>query len=130
MANERRLIDADALDNELEALKVRFKALGRDNVVDDYNFVQTVLLTAPTVDAEPVVYGRWVSMGAYQGHKCGVCNDYYTDDAVNLFYCPRCGAKMVEIEKLDYRRKDMPIGAPWKKTVCEHGRSEDDGKTD
>ena len=94
------------------------------------NVIKNTLDSTDTVDAEPVVYGRWVSMGAYQGHKCGVCNDYYTDDAVNLFYCPRCGAKMVEIEKLDYRRKDMPIGAPWKKTVCEHGRSEDDGKTD
>ena len=55
MADEKRLIDANALDNKLETLKIRFKALGRDNVVDDYNFVQTVLLTAPTVDAVEVV---------------------------------------------------------------------------
>ena len=55
MANKKRLIDANALDEKLETLKVRFKALGRDAVVDDYNFVQTVLLTAPTIDAVEVV---------------------------------------------------------------------------
>ena len=55
MANEKRLIDANALDEKLETLKVRFKALGRDAVVDDYNFVQTVLLTEPTIDAVEVV---------------------------------------------------------------------------
>jgi hypothetical protein len=55
MANEQRLIDANALDEKLEILKVRFKAQGRNSVVEDYNFVQTVLMTAPTVDAVEVV---------------------------------------------------------------------------
>lgn len=52
---EKRLIDANALDEKLEILKVRFKAQGRKAVAEDYNFVQTVLLTAPTVDAVEVV---------------------------------------------------------------------------
>ena len=52
---EKRLIDANALDEKLEILKVRFKALGRNTVAEDYNFVQTVLLTAPTVYAVEVV---------------------------------------------------------------------------
>lgn len=60
-----RLIDADALDARLETLKVRFKAQGRDSVADDYNFVQTVLQTAPTVDAVEVV-------------RCGKCL-YYSE---------------------------------------------------
>lgn len=70
----------------------------------------------------PVVYGRWVSNGVYAGHRCNVCNDYYTDDATNLFYCPRCGAKMTEIEKIEYRRNGVPIGEPHKVTICKHGR--------
>lgn len=77
-----RLIDADALDNELEALKVRFKALGRDNVVDDYNFVQTVLLTAPTVDAAPV-----------NNNPCGFCGKFNFGDAKAEVY--RHGANIV-----------------------------------
>lgn len=55
MENEKRLIDANALDKKLETLKIRFKAQGRDTVAEDYNFVQTVLLTAPVVDAVEVV---------------------------------------------------------------------------
>lgn len=87
--------------------------------------IKNTLDSTPTIEATPVVHGRWVSMGAYSGHKCGVCNDYFTDDAINLFYCPRCSAKMTEIEKLDYRRSELPIGAPWVKTICEHGRRND-----
>ena len=73
MANKQRLIDADALDNELEALKVRFKALGRDNVVDDYNFVQTVLLTAPTVDAVEVVRCKDCKSWNREDESGGMC---------------------------------------------------------
>lgn len=85
MANKQRLIDADALDNELEALKVRFKALGRDNVVDDYNFVQTVLLTAPTVDAVEVV-------------RCEKC--LYRSQYPNENGDYKCGGLLTEDEEL------------------------------
>lgn len=57
---EKRLIDANALDTELETLMVRFAALGRKRVAEDYNFVRTVLATAITVDAVEVV-------------RCGKC---------------------------------------------------------
>ena len=98
MANEKRLIDANALDEKLEILKVRYKAQGRDNVAEDYNFVQTVLLTAPTVDAVEVVHGRnlkeeWPSL-----FKCSVCGcdsiDTYSFEPSVINYCPNCGAKM------------------------------------
>ena len=45
-----RLIDADALDEKLDVLMVRYAALGRKSVAEDYNFVRTVLLTAPTIE--------------------------------------------------------------------------------
>lgn len=50
-----RLIDADALDKKLEDLMIRYHALGRKRVVEDYNFVRTFLSTAPTIDAVEVV---------------------------------------------------------------------------
>lgn len=53
-----RLIDADALNEKLEALMQRYTAQGRKEVAEDYNFVMTVLMTAPTIDAVPVVRCR------------------------------------------------------------------------
>lgn len=50
-----RLIDADALDEKLDVLMVRYAALGRRKVAEDYNFVRTVLLTAPTIEVP-----RWI----------------------------------------------------------------------
>ena len=101
MANEKRLIDANALDEKLETLKVRFKALGKDAVADDYNFVQTVLLTAPTLDAVEVVHGRWEKPSKYgMNHKfnhlgsvCSRCQKW-NDNESN--FCPNCGADMRE----------------------------------
>ena len=101
MANER-LIDANALDEKLEILKVRFKAQGRDSVADDYNFVQTVLSTAPTVDAVPVVPGEWSTIeDDYTGMtalECSECKqEYWFEDEppMKIYrYCPNCGAKM------------------------------------
>ena len=115
-----RLIDADELINWIRQEPT--DGMFTEEIVE-------AIGEQPTIEACPVVHGRWVSRGPHQGHKCGVCNDYYTDDAINLFYCPRCAAKMVEIEKIDYRRKGMPIGAPYGKTVCKHGRTEYNGNT-
>lgn len=50
-----RLIDADSLDEKLDVLMVRYAALGRRKVAEDYNFVRTVLLTAPTIEVP-----RWI----------------------------------------------------------------------
>lgn len=46
-----RLIDADALTEKLEVLVKRYAEQGRRAVAEDYNFVITVLDTAPTVKA-------------------------------------------------------------------------------
>ncbi len=46
---------------------------------------------APTVDAVPVVHGRWVK--AKDGYtRCSACNSRGT--AVKAHYCHHCGAKM------------------------------------
>lgn len=46
-----RLIDADALDEKLDALAKKYAEQGRFEAAKDYSFVQTVLLCAPTVKA-------------------------------------------------------------------------------
>lgn len=50
---------------------------------------------APTVDAVPVVHGRWIK--TVWRTKCSVCgfSGSLFDDPINPFnYCPNCGAKM------------------------------------
>lgn len=53
--NGMRLIDVNELDGKLEALVQKYTAQGRPEVAKDYSFVQTILLTARTVDAVEVV---------------------------------------------------------------------------
>lgn len=63
--------------------------------------IYDIIKNAPSVDAVPVVHGRWIDTspnyrnGYYNNaHKCSNCGDYYTTDPNDLYYCPRCGAKM------------------------------------
>ena len=49
----------------------------------------------PSVDAAPVVHGRWVFhdddiMPWVSCSKCGICTDSFNKTP----YCPHCGAKM------------------------------------
>ena len=62
-----------------------------------------LILNAPTVDAVPVVHGRWKkhkpdSSGYANGFVCSCCGDtVYTDYSMKecvYNYCPNCGAKM------------------------------------
>lgn len=54
----------------------------------------------PTVDAAPVVHGRWIHLDQEESTisgKCSCCGweaHYYEDDVADMPYCPRCGAKM------------------------------------
>lgn len=51
----------------------------------------------PTVDAAPVVHGRWIDHK--DEHQCSECKeitivDFYVWKNVQFDYCPYCGAKM------------------------------------
>ena len=85
-----RLIDADNLDWWYKGRPIR-------RVIDE----------APTVDAVPVVYGRWVAYpDEYQicatEFVCSNCNTSFVNSELasdNDFlemmkFCPHCGAKM------------------------------------
>ena len=121
MANEKRLIDANSLKEKLQKrhdlfvnpwggfsnLPSQYKAR-----VDEIRNCIAEVVNAPTVDAVPVVHGRWVDRygGKYfnQVYDCSECkksalfrNDMdllgnwkpvqYLSD-----YCPNCGADMRE----------------------------------
>lgn len=79
-----RLIDADALEK---------------HIADTFGYPAADILheiaTFPTVDAVPVVHGRWFEFNTMM--SCSECDKdwYYTDNNCDEFrYCPNCGAKM------------------------------------
>lgn len=98
-----RLIDADALSQEIESLRVTVS--GRPATLDDAKSdVLRVIDEQKTVDAAPVVPGQWVGSGdgyadgelVYDMWACSECG-YDADGADEKpqwrFY-PCCGAKM------------------------------------
>lgn len=97
-----RLIDADALDEKLDALAKKYAEQGRFEAAKDYSFVQTVLLCAPTADAVPVVHGRWVVDIERLRANCSECGRIlrFSDEMQIAFlrdeehFCYFCGAKM------------------------------------
>lgn len=84
----RRLIDADAL---IESMTKFSNATGEDMTHGIF-----YAHIAPTIDAEPVRYGKWreypISDGMNQCSKCGVLRFGKSN------YCPNCGAYMRESE--------------------------------
>jgi len=91
MANEKRLIDANALIAEYDRVHIGEPGKARKLMED-----------APTVDAVEVVHGRWINEGDGDW-RCSVCRRLYTfDDYGDIDpkedcgcnYCPNCGAKM------------------------------------
>lgn len=85
MANEKRLIDANALEGEAICLYTYGGA----------RYIPLAALKrAPTVEAVEVAQGRWtplVKNGFSFGVTCSECNTTW-DDKSN--FCPNCGADM------------------------------------
>jgi len=100
-----RLIDLDALMQ----FPIRWNHYDIVNGSEKYIFgVEAVLEYAenlPTVDAEPVRHGEWISeiikaqdwkgraRDYYQPHSCSICHKPDPCQGVSN-YCPNCGAKM------------------------------------
>lgn len=81
-----RLIDADALVAELKWLQSQVSsasAIEIQEYIDRTN-------RQPTIEAAPVVHGRWKKRGKNLG-ECSVCGEVVM---VRYRYCPDCGAKM------------------------------------
>lgn len=90
-----RLIDAE----ELERL---FNAQIEQGATDAFDAFDDALQDALTIDAVPVVHGRWIErdddwFATY--YDCSVCGESWvpidgTPEQNNVKYCPSCGAKM------------------------------------
>ena len=90
--SERRLIDANAL---LELVQYR---LPIDNhtgevVAGCVNITRRLIENAPTVDAVPVVHGRWMQ-ARYTEAPLYICSNCDKPEYKTHNYCPNCGALM------------------------------------
>ena len=103
MANEKRLIDANDLKNEMleENPYIYLSPFGYcacspktdGELVFKREEVLLAIDSAPTVDAVEVVHGRWIQ--SEPGYK--LCSHCMADVAIysgHRNYCPNCGAKM------------------------------------
>jgi hypothetical protein len=81
-----RLIDADAKEL-LNRININFSGVTRF-------VVKSILKDAPTIDAVPVVHGRWIH-DINNLYGCSECMKRETMSPKKLKpYCPNCGAKM------------------------------------
>ena len=92
-----RLIDAEAF------LKTENDRCGSAPLVgtctSDNEYLSDRLKKAPTIEAKPVVHGRWEEASDGDGIVCPFCRtDFCTIiyDTEHFNYCPNCGAKMDE----------------------------------
>lgn len=96
-----RLIDADRSDEIIVFDKQN--ELLQCSVVRDYCERQREFLNKfPTIDAEPVVHGRWIKWDDESTYDCSICGDAFTlyegtPKSNHYNYCPNCGAKMDEV---------------------------------
>ena len=103
MANEKRLIDANALlarlNSSSESRAKNLQAIRNwwPHAVGIKDSIVGVINDMPTVDAVEVVHGKWL---IHKGHfhdfaECSLCGeDYGSYEAMAMNYCPNCGAKM------------------------------------
>ena len=77
-----RMIDGDAL---LVRMRFRKSCIGRQS--DPVCLVED----APTVDAVPVVHGRWIAQEYGDQKECSICGELF---CCYGNYCMNCGAKM------------------------------------
>ena len=75
-----RIIDADAL---IAYIKKRI----RNEMV--ISWLCRIISEVPTIEAEPVRYGRWNADGS-----CSECGEFDNKDPYGSNYCHNCGAKM------------------------------------
>ena len=93
-----RLIDADALRRDV--LELPDCPNGYSDTFDK-SMILALVDEAPTVDAVPVRYGKWIrevrytidSLHSYQQYRCSECDMTYI---TNTKYCPMCGTRMDE----------------------------------
>ena len=106
MANEKRLIDANALIKDWNKLTERMVRDEDGKIPVDFGLVIRELSKTPTVDAVEVVHGRWEMEEpdncGNRKPKCSICGKYHIacwSDYAHCNYCPNCGAKMDGVQE-------------------------------
>ena len=98
MATEKRLIDANALLEELEKFENPMPNKSGYDFLCGVATAITEIEDAPTVDAMEVVHGRWEKARIAGYLKCNYCKDAFIYEewleSGKWNYCPNCGAKM------------------------------------
>jgi hypothetical protein len=99
-----RLIDADALkalfderyDTAFMQMHTRDNTEHWNGVCAGVNWGRNTIADAPTVDAVPVVHGRWLAFESHNDiERCSVCGMiFHYPNFYKYNYCPECGAKM------------------------------------
>ena len=96
MANEKRLIDANALLDEF--LKRYTERERNGNLVfaacEIKQDFADMISNVPNVDAVEVVHGRWRCHGDCGVTECSVCGWSIEEYVGDYAYCPNCGLKM------------------------------------
>jgi PHP family Zn ribbon phosphoesterase len=96
------------MKNDLISRSALLKAFGEEPLVwdsrdredvqmhNDWLDYTKLVKDAPTIEAEPVRHGRWVSdTGSWLLGRCSQCREIYSwDSLAGSNYCPNCGAKM------------------------------------
>lgn len=106
-----RLIDADELQqvfNETSTALMREPKLLKDieHMVRAFLMATEMIKDAPTIEAEFVKHGRWITHDRYQ-YKCSECETFFRSESQHIKrkgeylwdieeprFCPRCGARM------------------------------------
>ena len=100
MANEKRLIDANALERQfIDYVRTppHFHYGDWQNMCINGTEIDEVIANAPTVDAVEVVHADWKDCENADFVYCTNCKKEWNvfDNRAELFYyCPNCGAKM------------------------------------
>ena len=90
------LISRTVLIDELMAGCMPLDLPGLSGVTGDELTIRNYIDSAPSVDAAPVVHGRWTTKRTWQHDGewyCSVC-DYEPIVFMKSNYCPNCGARM------------------------------------
>ena len=90
-----RLIDGDKFKTALDFL---CKEEGLDILAVTYFTIQQLVDEMPTIDAEPIKYGRWIKSNIQRHvevtYECSECQHEVVGEYEKTPFCGGCGARM------------------------------------